>query len=158
MKNEVVILVAEDDAGHASLIRKNLLRAGLTNQILNFHDGLEILDFLFKRGAGPHRRPGVSYLLLLDIRMPGVDGVDVLRRIKADEEIRALPVIMITTSDDPYEVERCHKLGCSCYIVKPVGYEKFIHAIRQLGLFLTVVQLPTINGVLKDGENSEHNR
>ncbi len=144
MNREVVILVAEDDEGHAGLIRKNMVRAGIVNDVRQFADGQEILNFLFIRGAGPHRQKGVSYVLLLDIRMPKVDGVEVLRQIKSDPELKSLPVIIITTTDDPREVERCHKLGCNNYIVKPVEYEAFVNAIRQLGLFLSVVELPQL--------------
>jgi CheY-like chemotaxis protein len=146
MNREVVILVAEDDEGHAGLIRKNLARAGITNELMHFRDGQEISDFLFKRGEGPHRQSGVSYILLLDIRMPKLDGTEVLRQIKADPELRKIPVIMITTTEDPREVERCHMLGCSNYITKPVEYEAFVNAVRQLGLFLAVVQIPKVNG------------
>ena len=78
--------------------------------------------------------------------MPKIDGVEVLRRVKADEELKKIPVIMITTTDDPREVERCHELGCSNYLTKPIDYEKFVDAMRKLGLFLLVVQVPTING------------
>ncbi len=144
MNREVVILVAEDDEGHAGLIRKNMVRAGIVNDVRQFADGQEILNFLFCRGVDPHRQKGVSYVLLLDIRMPKVDGVEVLRQIKADPELKSLPVIIITTTDDPREVERCHNLGCNNYIVKPVEYEAFVNAIRQLGLFLSVVELPQL--------------
>jgi len=147
MNKEVIVLLAEDDPGHASLIRRNLARAGLTNQIIHFKDGQEILDFLFQRSADSKREPHTSYLLLLDIRMPKVDGVEVLRQIKQDKELRKMPIIMITTTDDPREVEHCHSLGCSHYIVKPIDYDRFVEAIRQLGLFLTVVEIPTINGL-----------
>jgi CheY-like chemotaxis protein len=146
MNREVVILVAEDDEGHAGLIRRNLARAGITNELIRFKDGQEISDFLFRRGEGPHRLTGVSYILLLDIRMPKLDGTEVLRQIKADPELKKIPVIMITTTEDPREVERCHMLGCSNYITKPVEYEAFVNAIRQLGLFLAVVQIPKVNG------------
>jgi CheY-like chemotaxis protein len=146
MNREVVILIAEDDAGHARLIEKNLQRVGLNNPILRFEDGQGILDFLLSRGSGPKRLPDSSYLLLLDIRMPKVDGVEVLRQIKADPELRKLPVIMLTTTDDPREVARCHGVGCSNYIVKPVDYEKFSEAIKQLGLFISLVQVPEIDG------------
>jgi CheY-like chemotaxis protein len=146
MKAEVVILIAEDDDGHATLVKRNLKRSDINNTIIHFHDGQEVLDFLFKRGDGPHRISGESYLLLLDIRMPKVDGLEVLRQIKADPELRKLPVIMITTTDDPREVEHCHQLGCCTYIVKPIKYDKFIDSIKQLGLFLTVVEIPRING------------
>lgn len=147
MDKEVVIILAEDDLGHASLIKKNLKRAGITNQILHFKDGQETLDFLFCRGEGAHRVDGTAYLLLLDIKMPKVDGIEVLRQIKENSELRKVPVIMLTTTNDPQEVDRCHKLGCSTYITKPIDYEKFVEAIRNLGLFLMVVEVPKINGV-----------
>ncbi|MEE8358389.1 MAG: response regulator [Candidatus Hydrothermarchaeales archaeon] len=146
VKREFTIILAEDDEGHAKLIMKNLKRAGIRNNILHFKDGDETLDFLFKRGSGPHRVSGKAYLLLLDIRMPKVDGVEVLKEIKKDPELRKTPVIMVTTTDDPREVERCHRLGCSNYIAKPIDYDKFIEAIRRLGLFLLVVDIPKING------------
>jgi CheY-like chemotaxis protein len=145
MTNEVVILIADDDPGHARLIEKNLTRAGLSNPIQRFADGQQILDFLFCRGSGLHRAPDTPYLLLLDIRMPKVDGVEVLRQVKEDPELRKIPTIMLTTTDDPREVERCHALGCSNYVVKPVDYEKFSEAIRQMGLFISLVQVPEIN-------------
>ena len=145
MTKEVVILIDDDDAGHARLIEKNLRRAGLHNPVLRFENGQDILDFLFRRGVGPHRAPGTSSLMLLDIRMPKVDGVEVLRQLKADSELRKLPVSMLTTTDDPREVARCHELGCGNYLVKPVDYEKFSEAINQLGLFISLVQVPEIN-------------
>jgi CheY-like chemotaxis protein len=141
---EVTILVAEDDAGHARLVEKNLTRAGLHNPIQRFANGQAILDFLFRRGGGAQRAAGAAYLLLLDIRMPQVDGVEVLRQIKQDPELRKMPVIMLTTTDDPREVERCHAIGCSSYIVKPVDYEKFAEAIRNLGLYIALVEVPPI--------------
>ena len=144
MTKEVVILVADDDPGHARLIEKNLQRAGLHNTVSRFRNGQEILDFVFQRGLDGKATFDSSYLLLLDIRMPQVDGVEVLRQIKADPELRKLPVIMLTTTDDPREVARCHELGCSNYIVKPVDYEKFSEAIQQLGLFISLVQIPAI--------------
>ncbi len=146
MNQEVTILLAEDDDGHAALIQKNLRRAGLHNEFVHFHDGQEALDFLLCEGPEPHRKPGQAYLLLLDIRMPKVDGTEVLRIVKTTPELKKIPVIMITTTDDPREVERCHDLGCSNYVTKPIDYEQFVSAIRQLGLFLMIVQVPQING------------
>ena len=144
LTKEVVILVAEDDEGHASLILRNLKRSGISNEIVCFKNGREVVDFLFQNGDGPHRLPEGSYVLLLDIRMPGVDGVEVLRRLKQDPELSKIPVTMITTTDDPREIEECFRLGCSNYIAKPVDYEKFVEVIRQLGLFLMVVEVPLI--------------
>jgi len=146
MHSDVTILVAEDDEGHANLIKKNLKRAGIVNEVLLFIDGQEIIDFLFRKGDGPHRKSGEAYVLLLDIRMPKIDGVQVLEQIKTDPSLKKLPVIMITTTDDPREIGNCHEMGCSNYITKPIDYENFVNAIRQLGLFLSVVQVPIING------------
>lgn len=146
MTRELIILIAEDDLGHARLMEKNLTRAGLHNRIQRFANGQEVLDFLFLRGEGPKRAMDKSYLVLLDIRMPQVDGVEVLRQVKADPELRKIPVIMLTTTDDPREVERCHAIGCASYIVKPVDYEKFAEAIKNLGLYISLVEVPEING------------
>ena len=144
MKKEGVILIAEDDEGHFELIKRSLQRAGVCNQILRFADGQETLDFLFVRGDGPKRESDKEYLLLLDIRMPKIDGVEVLGKLKQDPELKKIPVIMLTTTDDPRTVERCHKLGCSVYIVKPVEYQDFADAVRKIGLLLSVVEIPQI--------------
>ena len=147
MKEEVVVLIVEDDNGHARLIEKNLRRASIKNEMLRFADGQQILDFLFRRGEGRKREQNTSYLLLLDIRIPKMDGIEVLRRVKQDEELRKLPVIMLTTTDDPREIEVCRSLGCSHYIVKPVEYDKFAEVLSRLGLFLKIVQVPHLNGI-----------
>lgn len=144
MKKEVVIIIAEDDEGHATLIKRNLKRAGIRNKLVHLKDGEETLDYLFKRGEGPHLQDECSYLLLLDIRMPKVDGTEVLRQIKKNKNLRKIPVVILTTTDDPREVNRLHSLGCSNYIVKPIDYENFIKVIRQLGLFLMVIEVPKI--------------
>jgi CheY-like chemotaxis protein len=145
MTREVSILIADDDPGHVRLIEKNLSRAGLHNPMQRFDDGQQVLDFFFGKHPGPHCKPDTSYLLLLDIRMPKVDGVEVLRRIKDDAAIRKIPVIMLTTTDDPREVARCHALGCNSYIVKPVDYDKFAETITNLGLFISLVEIPGID-------------
>ncbi|MBI5771577.1 MAG: response regulator [Verrucomicrobia bacterium] len=146
MKVEPIILIVEDDEGHAILIRENLEAAGLSNCMLHFRDGQAALDFFFKPGAAAARGPGQVYLVLLDIRMPKVDGIEVLRQLKADPSLRKLPVIMLTTTDDAREVERCHQLGCSVYIQKPVDYDRFAEAIRRLGMFVTLMLVPPVNG------------
>jgi CheY-like chemotaxis protein len=144
MNKEGVILIAEDDEGHYELIKRSLQRAGVCNEILWFANGQETLDFLFIRGEGPKRQPDKEYILLLDIRMPKIDGVQVLERIKRDPELKKIPVIMLTTTDDPRMVERCHGLGCSVYIVKPVEYQSFEEAVRKVGLLLSEVEVPAI--------------
>ncbi len=150
-QQEVHLVIAEDDDGHAALIMKNLQRAGFKNHITHLKDGQETLDFFFRKGEGQYRIPGRSYLLLLDIRMPKIDGVEVLRQLKADPDTAKMPVIMVTTTDDPKEVRHCHELGCSIYITKPVAYESFVDAIKKLGLFLTVIRIPEINGLWENG-------
>ena len=146
MNKEVYILLAEDDMGHAELIRKNVIRAGISNKIFHFKDGQELLDFLFHDKDAPHQKSEISYLILLDIRMPKVDGVEVLKAIKNDRELKKIPVIMLTTTDDPREVETCHKYGCSNYITKPVNYERFVEVIKTLGFYLMIVKVPGIKG------------
>jgi CheY-like chemotaxis protein len=145
MKNApVTIVIVDDDEGHAILIRENLRSAGLNNRIDHFRDGQAALDFFFDRQKRTASADEKKYLILLDIRMPKVDGIEVLRRIKADPELKVLPVIMLTTADDAREVDRCHQLGCSVYIQKPVDYDRFAEAIRRLGLFVTLMQVPSV--------------
>jgi CheY-like chemotaxis protein len=143
-KIEPVILIVEDDEGHAILIRQNLEAAGLSNQMKHFRDGQAVLDFFYKSSEPRASMPEHMYLVLLDIRMPKVDGIEVLRRLKSDPELRKLPVIMLTTTDDVREVERCHQLGCNVYIQKPVDYDRFADAIRRLGMFVTLLLVPPV--------------
>lgn len=138
----LVIVLAEDDEGHASLVQRNLKRAGIANEIVHVQDGRQALDYVRREGDFSTRPPAGFLLLVLDINMPRVDGVEVLRRIKADERTSKIPVIMLTTTDDPREVERCYELGCSVYITKPVEYDSFVEAVRRLGLLLQIVKIP----------------
>ncbi|ERP31074.1 response regulator [Chitinivibrio alkaliphilus] len=143
-KKEVVLLIADDDDGHAELIIQNLRRAGVTNTIHRFYNGQEVIDFFFRSNNAIKRQEHTPYVLLLDIRMPRMDGMEVLRQIKQDPELKKLPVIMVTTTDDPFEIEECHALGCNSYITKPVEYSAFVTAIQQLGLFISIVQIPEL--------------
>ena len=144
MQTAPIVLIAEDDEGHAILIQQTLRDAGLANPIYRFSDGQAILDYLFRRGPGPHRDLDQCYVLLLDIRMPKVSGSEVLRQMKSNSELRKLPVVILTTTDDPREVARCHELGCNVYIQKPVDYDKFSEAIRRLGLFMMLLLVPPV--------------
>ena len=146
MINETVILIAEDDAGHFDLVKRNLWRSCVAEDIINFKDGQEILDFLFMQGDGPHRISDTRYILLLDIRMPKVNGRDVLAKIKGDEELKNIPVIMLTTTDDVAEIDKCYSLGCNFYVVKPADYNKFMESVHSLGEFLSMsgMQVPRI--------------
>ena len=138
----VTILLVEDDPGHALLINKNLRRAGISNQIITLDNGQKAVDFLLKAGdyrADAHPAP---LLILLDLNLPILDGFQVLNIIKNDERTRQIPVVVLTTTDNPNEITRCYELGCNVYIAKPMNYTKFSEAIRNLGLFLTVVKVP----------------
>lgn len=137
---EVILVLAEDDDGHAELIQRNLLRSGLTNQIHRVRDGMEAWEFL-NSGA-----PNNGFLLLLDLSMPRMDGVTLLKQMKASPVLSMVPVIILSTTDDPREIERCYALGCNVYVTKPVDYDAFMDAVRRLGLFLQIVQTPPSNG------------
>ncbi len=134
----VTILLVEDDPGHALLIEKNLRRANIANTIVKLDNGQKAVDFLFKDENG-HRDP---LLILLDLNLPVLDGYQVLKIIKSDERTRRIPVVILTTTDNPHEVARCYEHGCNIYITKPVEYERFSEAIQSLGLFLSIVKVP----------------
>lgn len=140
----VIILIADDDDGHAELILEQLRSAGVSNEIIRFQNGKELWDYLMSEGRRISRRDSHSFLLLLDIVMPGLDGLEVLRLIKSDQQWRALPVIMLTTTDDPREIEGCYALGCNCCITKPMEYERFTETLKKLNLSLRVVRTPKI--------------
>lgn len=137
--DRVTILIAEDDDGHAELVRAQLLDAGISNPYLRFHDGQELWAYLDSEG-----RKGGAYLVLLDIRMPRMDGVEALRLIKADEVLCRIPIIMLTTTDDPREVEECYLLGCNCYVTKPVDFEAFTETLNRLGLFIMIMRVSEV--------------
>ncbi|MBN1877272.1 MAG: response regulator [Anaerolineae bacterium] len=140
---QVTLLLAEDDPGHARLIQKNLRRANLHNEIVVVTDGQQALDYLRSEGAYSGRPPACPLLVLLDLNMPVLDGYQVLERMKQDSNLHRIPVVVLTTTDDPREVEHCYELGCNVYITKPVEYDEFVEAVQKLGLFLSVVTIPT---------------
>ena len=139
--NEIIILIAEDDDGHAELIIEGLRDTGLKNKIIRFENGQEIWDYLtgaYKNGAPVNN---TEFLVLLDINMPRVDGTEVLRRIKNHDDMKNIPVIMLTTTDDPREIEKCYQLGCNVYITKPVEFIKFAETLQKLGFFLQIIKV-----------------
>jgi CheY-like chemotaxis protein len=137
----LIIVLAEDDEGHAELIRLNLERGRVINEIVHLPDGQEALEYIRREGKYANRKKGLL-IALLDINMPRMDGVETLRQLKADPRTARIPVIMLTTTDDPREVERCYALGCNVYITKPVEYDRFCDALRELGIFLQFVRVP----------------
>jgi CheY-like chemotaxis protein len=145
-QESVNIVLVEDDDGHATLVEKNLRRAGIANNFTRLPDGQEAVDYLFAAGKFADRPSLEGTVVLLDLRMPRMGGIEVLERVKADPKTAKVPIIVLTTTDDPREIERCYELGCNIYITKPVEYEGFIEAIRRLGFFLQVVKLPPTQG------------
>ena len=139
----VNIVMIEDDEGHARLIEKNIRRAGISNNIRHFTDGTSALHYLYEAPEGPARNGPA--LILLDLNLPDMSGTDILARIKGEGPLRRTPVVVLTTTDDKVEIQRCYDLGCNVYITKPVNYENFADAIRQLGLFLSVIQVPDVD-------------
>jgi CheY-like chemotaxis protein len=135
----ITVLIAEDDDGHAELVRAQLMAAGIRNPYIRFKDGRELWSFLDGKG-----REGGSFLILLDIRMPRMDGVEALRLIKADELLSRIPVIMLTTTDDPREIEECYELGCNCYVTKPVDFDSFTETLNRLGLFIMIMRVSEV--------------
>ena len=138
----VTIVMIEDDEGHARLIEKNIRRAGILNDIRHFTDGGTALDYLFNDTGGPALNGPA--LILLDLNLPDMTGIDILRRVKDNATLKSAPVVVLTTTDDAQEIKRCYELGCNVYITKPVNYENFANAIRQLGLFFSVIQVPPV--------------
>lgn len=142
----VMILLVEDDEGHAELVRINLVRSGMKNEIMTFNSGNKAIEFLDDQKDQDCGR----FLMILDLNMPGMDGHQVLDRIKNDRVTKKIPVIILTTATDQREIDRCYGEGCNIYIAKPVDYEQFSKAIQDLGGFLQNVIIPGIESFEKD--------
>jgi CheY-like chemotaxis protein len=138
----VSIVMIEDDEGHARLIEKNIRRAGVNNEIIPFQNGTDALAFLFGADGTGEASSRRQLLILLDLNLPDMAGVDILEKVEANQHTRRSPVIVLTTTDDSREIQRCYDLGANVYITKPVDYEGFANAIKQLGLFFSVMQVP----------------
>jgi CheY-like chemotaxis protein len=141
-QRHVTIVMVEDDEGHARLIERNIRRAGISNEIRHFADGTSALHYLENDVHGPALNGPA--LVLLDLNLPDMSGTDILARVKSNDRLKRTPVLVLTTTDDKVEIQRCYDLGCNVYITKPVEYESFAGATRQLGLFLSVMQAPEI--------------
>lgn len=139
-----IILIVDDDEGHALLIQQALEETGVGHRILRLGDGQAALDFFFDRTASAVQHAAGAYFVLLDIRMPKVNGIEVLRRLKSDPHLKKFPVVMLSTAEDEKEVERCYEIGCSAYVRKPVESQLFADAIRLLGLFSRLLHVPEI--------------
>lgn len=138
----VCIVMIEDDEGHAKLIERNIRRAGVNNEIAAFTNGTEALRYLLGPDGSGEASAKRHLLVLLDLNLPDMAGVDILAKVKSNPHIKRSPVVVLTTTDDDREIQRCYDLGCNAYITKPVNYENFANAIRQIGLFFSVMQVP----------------
>jgi CheY-like chemotaxis protein len=141
-EDSVTILIVDDDAGHVELVRRNLRRAGIANHFESIRDGEGALEYVF--GRGPHERRAHRLLVLLDLNIAGsIDGFEVLRQVKSEPTTRHIPVIVLTTADDPRDIDRCYHLGCNAYVTKPVDPAAFSESIERLGMILSVASLPS---------------
>jgi CheY-like chemotaxis protein len=138
----VSIIMIEDDEGHARLIEKNIRRAGVNNEITPFANGTAALKYLLGDDGSGEVSAGRQLLILLDLNLPDMTGIDILEKLKSNQHTKRSPVVVLTTTDDAREIQRCYDLGANVYITKPVNYEGFANAIRQLGLFFAVMQVP----------------
>lgn len=139
---EVTIVMIEDDEGHARLIEKNVRRAGVNNDIVPFTTGNAALDYILGKDRSGTEAADRYLLILLDLNLPDMSGTDILEKVKSNPHTRRLPIVILTTTDDEREIQRCYDLGANVYITKPVDYDGFANAIRQLGLFFSVMQIP----------------
>ncbi len=143
LRQSVLIMLVEDDEGHQVLIKENLRAGGIVNEVIHMRNGQEALDYLLRRGQwqdpAKSPRPG---LILLDIKMPKMDGFAVLEKVKADPQLRLIPVLMLTSTDDQVEINRCYTLGANSYVIKPISYDAFQERVKALGLFLDIVRFP----------------
>lgn len=137
---EIIILIAEDDDGHAELIKEGLGDVGVCNKMIRFKNGEEVCQY-FDVQCKDILVKDIAYLLLLDINMPKMNGIEVLRKMKSDILLKEIPIIMLTTTDDQREVEQCYKLGCNLYITKPVDFIKLSEILNRLGLLIQIVKI-----------------
>jgi CheY-like chemotaxis protein len=136
------ILMVEDDAKDVELTLTALEEYNLANEVVVVHDGAEALDYLYYRGAFQMRTGSNPAVMLLDLKLPLVDGLEVLKQIKSDEKLRMIPVVVLTSSKEETDMVASYKLGVNAYVVKPVDFHEFVNAIKELGVFWAVINEP----------------
>ena len=136
------ILLVEDDPKDIELTLDALDEYNLSNEIVIARDGVDALDYLYRRGTFAQRTGGNPVVILLDLKMPRMDGVEVLKQIKADEQLRVIPIVVLTSSRESRDLEECYKLGVNAYVVKPVRFSEFVEAIKQIGVFWALLNEP----------------
>jgi two-component system response regulator len=142
------ILLVEDNPDDELLTKRALTKNQIVTRLVVAHDGVEALDYLF--GTGPHAGRDLSdqpTVVLLDLKLPRIDGLEVLRRMRADERTRMLPVVVLTSSKEDQDLKRCYQVGASSYVRKPVDFDEFIEAVRQLGLYWLVLNESPVQGL-----------
>jgi CheY-like chemotaxis protein len=143
------ILLVEDNANDMELTMAALGEHHLANEVVTVRDGQEALDYVFRRGAHAGRAEGNPAVILLDLKMPKVDGLEVLRALKADAATRAIPVVVLTSSREEPDLRECYRLGVNAYVVKPVDFQGFMNAVRDVGAFWAVLNEPPPGSVRK---------
>ena len=133
------VVMIEDDEGHARLIKKNLKRTFVGNRVVHLHDGEEAMGYFFTDQKAPKND---KILVLLDLNLPKVDGYEVLKRMKSEDATRMIPIIVMTTTDNPKEVDRCYEMGCNMYITKPIETDNFSDMMHKLELTMAMLKLP----------------
>jgi CheY-like chemotaxis protein len=142
MANLKRILLAEDNQRDIELVLDALENNHLANEVITVRDGEEALDYLYQRGAYAGRADGLPVVVLLDLKMPKVDGLEVLRQIKGDPTMKMLPVVMMTSSREEQDLVRSYQLGVNSYLVKPVKFDQFVDAVRQLSVYWALINEP----------------
>ncbi len=136
------ILLVEDSERDAELTLEALAENHLANEVIHALDGAQALDFLYQKGSFAGRARELPLFVLLDLKLPKVDGLEVLRRIKSDPELKVVPVVMVTSSREERDLIQSYKLGVNAYVVKPVGFEQFAEVVKNLGVFWAVLNEP----------------
>lgn len=142
MKQDIEILLVEDNPNDAELTLRAFRKQNLTNAIHHVWDGAQALDFIFARGKYSSRKVNLMRLVLLDIKLPKIDGIEVLRAIRSDKTVNQTPVVMLTSSNEDRDIIESYKLGVNSYIVKPVEFDKFMAAVSEIGLYWTLLNQP----------------
>jgi CheY-like chemotaxis protein len=144
------ILLVEDDPKDVDLTLTALEEYYLANEVVVTHDGEEALDYLYRRGSFATRANGNPAVLLLDLKLPKVDGLEVLQQIKSDNQLRLIPVVVLTSSREERDMVASYKLGVNAYVVKPVDFHEFVNAIRELGVFWAIINEPPPGSLKKN--------
>jgi CheY-like chemotaxis protein len=143
------ILLVEDDPHDVELTLTALEENNLANEVLVVRDGAEALDYLHRRGDFSRHTPGNPAVILLDLKLPKIDGVEVLRQIRADEQLKMIPVVVLTSSREERDLVETYQLGVNAYVVKPVSFSEFVAAVKQIGLFWAIINEPPPGSVGK---------